>query len=162
VLQRSGEGRGRKASDQGEGDSEDAFRFVLSRDDLSTCSSTISNCRTSPNGSSLKPKARGSPGRLLDLRLSREHFGEPYGAARDGPADRVSDNRGSGVDFDDASAVTCRSLDVPLGEHPFPECSPFGRRAYPQLSAACGVVFCAGSVASTLMRHQGRNFAAIP
>jgi uncharacterized sporulation protein YeaH/YhbH (DUF444 family) len=28
----SGEGRGRKASDQGKGDSEDAFRFVLSRD----------------------------------------------------------------------------------------------------------------------------------
>jgi uncharacterized sporulation protein YeaH/YhbH (DUF444 family) len=62
VLPRSGEGRGRKASDPGEGDSEDAFRFVLSRDDLSTCSSTISNCRTSPNGSSLKPKARDFAG----------------------------------------------------------------------------------------------------
>jgi uncharacterized sporulation protein YeaH/YhbH (DUF444 family) len=34
VLQRSGEGRGRKASDPGEGDSEDAFRFVLSRDEF--------------------------------------------------------------------------------------------------------------------------------
>jgi uncharacterized sporulation protein YeaH/YhbH (DUF444 family) len=34
VLPRSGEGRGRKASDPGEGDSEDAFRFVLSRDEF--------------------------------------------------------------------------------------------------------------------------------
>jgi uncharacterized protein len=34
VLQRSGEGRGRKASDPGEGDSEDAFRFVLGRDEF--------------------------------------------------------------------------------------------------------------------------------
>jgi uncharacterized protein len=34
VLQRSGEGRGRKASDPSEGDSEDAFRFVLSRDEF--------------------------------------------------------------------------------------------------------------------------------
>jgi uncharacterized sporulation protein YeaH/YhbH (DUF444 family) len=34
VLQRSGEGRGRKASDPGDGDSEDAFRFVLSRDEF--------------------------------------------------------------------------------------------------------------------------------
>jgi len=33
VLPRSGEGRG-KASDPGEGDSEDAFRFVLSRDEF--------------------------------------------------------------------------------------------------------------------------------
>jgi uncharacterized sporulation protein YeaH/YhbH (DUF444 family) len=34
VLPRSVEGRGRKASDPGEGDSEDAFRFVLSRDEF--------------------------------------------------------------------------------------------------------------------------------
>ncbi|MGY4501802.1 uncharacterized sporulation protein YeaH/YhbH (DUF444 family) [Bradyrhizobium sp. GM24.11] len=34
VLRRSGEGRGRKASDPGDGDSEDAFRFVLSRDEF--------------------------------------------------------------------------------------------------------------------------------
>ena len=34
VLQRSGEGLGRKASDPGEGDGEDAFRFVLSRDEF--------------------------------------------------------------------------------------------------------------------------------
>ena len=34
MLPRSGEGRGRKASDPGEGDSEDAFRFVLSRDEF--------------------------------------------------------------------------------------------------------------------------------
>jgi len=34
VLPRSGEGRGRKASDPGEGDSEDAFRFALSRDEF--------------------------------------------------------------------------------------------------------------------------------
>src|SRR6266550_8831841 len=34
VLPRSGEGRGRKASDPGECDSEDAFRFVLSRDEF--------------------------------------------------------------------------------------------------------------------------------
>src|ERR1700716_300803 len=34
VLQRSGEVLGRKASDPGEGDSEDAFRFVLSRDEF--------------------------------------------------------------------------------------------------------------------------------
>src|SRR6202795_1921498 len=34
VLPRSGEGSGRKASDPGEGDSEDAFRFVLSRDEF--------------------------------------------------------------------------------------------------------------------------------
>jgi uncharacterized sporulation protein YeaH/YhbH (DUF444 family) len=59
VLQRSGEGRGRKASDPGEGDSEDAFRFVLSHDDLSTCSSTISNCRTSPNGKLAEAESEG-------------------------------------------------------------------------------------------------------
>src|SRR5713226_4783929 len=34
MLQRAGEGRGRKASDPGEGDSEDASRFVLSRDEF--------------------------------------------------------------------------------------------------------------------------------
>jgi uncharacterized protein len=34
LLPRSGEGRGRNASDPGEGDSEDAFQFVLSRDEF--------------------------------------------------------------------------------------------------------------------------------
>src|ERR1700726_1203384 len=34
MLPRSGEGRGKRASDPGEGDGEDAFRFVLSRDEF--------------------------------------------------------------------------------------------------------------------------------
>jgi uncharacterized sporulation protein YeaH/YhbH (DUF444 family) len=34
VLPRSGEGRARRASDPGEGSSEDAFRFILSRDEF--------------------------------------------------------------------------------------------------------------------------------
>ncbi len=62
ILPRSGEGSGR-ASDPGEGDGEDAFRFVLSRDEfVDLCSSTTSNCRILPSGSSRKPKARDFAG----------------------------------------------------------------------------------------------------
>ena len=58
-LPRSGgEGRGRP-TDPGEGDSEDAFRFVLTATNLSTFPRRSSNCPTSPSASSPRPKARG-------------------------------------------------------------------------------------------------------
>jgi len=90
----SGEGRGR-ASQPGEGDGEDAFRFVLSRDEFVDLFLDDLELPDLAKRKLAEAESEGaSPGWLRDIRLARQHFGKPYGAARDGPADRVATARG--------------------------------------------------------------------
>src|SRR4030088_2016089 len=112
ILPRSGEGRG-KASAPGEGDSEDAFRFVLSRDEFvdlflddlelpDLAKRKLAEAESeglrragyatsgSPANISVSRTVRLPAARGGARRLAREHFGEPYGAARAGAAGRAA------------------------------------------------------------------------
>ncbi len=90
MLPRSGEGRGR-ATAPGEGDSEDAFRFVLSRDEFVDLFLDDLELPDLAKRKLAEAEQRGaSAGRLRDLRLAREYLGQPYRAACAGAAGRVA------------------------------------------------------------------------
>jgi uncharacterized sporulation protein YeaH/YhbH (DUF444 family) len=64
VLQRP-QSAERQIDEAGEGDGEDAFRFVLTREEFSTSSSTIWSCPISPSAAGRSPSTKGPPRRLF-------------------------------------------------------------------------------------------------
>ena len=82
MLPRSGEGGGKASAMPGEGDSEDAFRFVLSRDEFVDLFLDDLELPDLAKRKLAEAESEGiQPRRLRDLRLAREYFGEPHGAA---------------------------------------------------------------------------------
>ena len=84
---RAAEGR----REPGEGDGEDAFRFVLSRDEFVDLFLDDLELPDLAKRKLAEAESEGlQPRRLCDLRLARQYFGQPHRAAGDGAPGRVA------------------------------------------------------------------------